>query len=194
MNPSTPAAGQAEDGRPENLSVMPKRLVALRGPLTRRTAMLAVNRLLYLAAEKSTTPVPMEINSPGGPMAHCSEILGVMHGVRYPIATFCRGEVRGAALILAAHGRPGWRAATAGCRFSFSSKWAEAKHGWVPEQVSERLGKVVRDPSGLLGWLDIGGEFGSEEALRCGLIDAISARPVFSGSGPAGDAKPPRPR
>jgi ATP-dependent protease ClpP protease subunit len=61
--------------------------------------MLAVNRLLYLAAEKSTTPVPMEINSPGGPMAHCSEILGVMHGVRYPIATFCRGEVRGVVLV-----------------------------------------------------------------------------------------------
>jgi hypothetical protein len=173
---------------------MLKRLVAVRGPLTRRTAMLVVNRLVYLAAGNSTTPVPMEINSPGGPMSHCSQILGVMQGVRYPIATLCRGEVRGVALVLAAHGWPGWRAAVAECRFSFSSKWAETKHGWAPEEVSERLIKVVREPSGLLGWLQSGGEFGSDEALRCGLIDAISARPIFSGSGSAGDAKPPRPR
>ena len=185
MSVLMPAGQESEGGEQETLAVMPKRLVAVRGPITRRTAILVVNRLVYLAAEDPRAPVPMEINSPGGPMSLSSRILKVMERVACPIATFCRGEVRGAALILAASGLRGFRAAAPECRFSFSSKWREAKDGWVPEQVRQMLLDAVRDPAPLAGWLETGAEFGPEQALKCGLIDSISAKPVFPRKKPA---------
>lgn len=172
--------GETGEDEETELSVLPKRLASLRGPLTKRNAVAMINRLVYLAAEDGKKPIPMEINSRGGAAAQSSSIIRVMDHISCPIPTFCRGEVHGGAVIIAAHGLPGFRAATPDCRFSFAAGSGKAE----TEEISKALTTTLLEDAArgqveLPQWMETGAEFGSEEALRLGLIDVISSKPLY---------------
>ena len=168
-----------EKGLQEGVSVLTRRLADLRGPVTRRTAIYVVNRLLYLAAENPEMPILMEINSPGGAVVSSLEIVRLMDSISCPIITFCRGEARHSAAAIAGHGLRGFRAAAPDCRFSFSSAWAEAKQEALPELMTQMLLEDGSARMQILDWLQGGAEFDVDQALHSGLIDAISPDPLF---------------
>jgi ATP-dependent protease ClpP protease subunit len=158
-------------------SVLLKRSVSLRGPLTRHRVFCIISRVLYLAAEDPSKPLLMEINSRGGTTDHAVDLLRIMDKVACPVVTFCRGEVRGPALVLAAHGRRGCRAATPDCRFSL---WSGSDKESLPETMMELLRTdVAAARPELTRCIELGAEFDAQEALRCGLIDSISPRPHY---------------
>jgi ATP-dependent protease ClpP protease subunit len=114
-------------------------------------------------------------------------ILSTMNGIHCPVVTFCRGEVFGPATIIASHGLCGYRVATPGCRFSlkiFGSKEAARREAELAEPLlpllADILVKNTRQPhERILALLTTGALFGSQEALKMGLVDAIASEPVF---------------
>jgi ATP-dependent protease ClpP protease subunit len=96
-----------------------------------------------------------------------------------PIPTFCRGEARGMAIVIAAHGFRGFRAAAPDCRFSFSTGLPEEQEALSEEVVAILLKDAAKGEMELRRWLETGAEFSAEEALRLGLIDASSPKPLF---------------
>ncbi len=161
-------------------AVLLKRLVSLRGPMTRQKVVFVMGRMLFLAAEDPDEPMLLEINSTGGNTHHTMDILRIMDRIDCRVATFCRGEARGAALVIAAHGEPGFRAAVPECRLSFWSRSARGDADPLPESMLEIL---LQDAGAKrpqrLRCLGRTREFNSLEALRRGLIDAISPKPLY---------------
>lgn len=157
-----------------------RRLTAARGPLTKRTAASIINRLLYLVGEDPRQPIPMEVNSTSGAMAEVLGIVRVMDRISCPVATFCRGEVRGAAVLIAAHGLKGFRVAAPDCRFSFATTSGPADK----EALAAALTALPLKPGAsaqpeFLRWLATGEDFSPDQALLVGLIDLVSPKPVF---------------
>jgi len=164
-----------------------ERGVALRGRITRVIANCCIARLVVLASEDPRSPIVIHIDSPGGSPAEAMSILSTMNGIHCPVVTFCRGEVFGPAAIIASHGLRGYRVATAGCRFSL--RLANSKESWRREAelaepllplLTEILVKNTRQrQEEVLALLTNEVPFGSQEALRMGLIDAIASEPLF---------------
>ena len=141
---------------------------------------MLINRLVYLARDDGSKPIPLEINSPGGAAGETMQILRAMDGVSSAVATFCRGEVRGTAVLIAAHGARGFRSATDDCRFSLAPDPASESSA----ALSEDLVRILLADAGagqdqVRRWLETGEEFSAEGARGAGLTDVISPKPVF---------------
>ena len=155
-----------------------KRVVALRQPITRRNAAYTINRLLYLEAGGDRSPILMEVQSSGGPMEDASGIIRVMERSSCPVATFCDGEVHGTAVVIAASGARGFRVAHPECRFSLPTGLAQPEIDGLMAALTAKLGKDHANGSAeLLEWSRTGAEFNAEQALKLGVIDAISPKP-----------------
>jgi ATP-dependent protease ClpP protease subunit len=176
----TSPAGGSEDVPP--FAALRMRVVPLRGPITKRSAIYFINRLLYLAAESPREPILMEVSSPGGLVAQSVEILRIMDNLSCPISTIARGTVGGTAIVLAAHGLRGFRTALPNCKFSAALDLSAGGEGdssanepW-PSKLSEMIAKDAgKGSERVLSWLASGAEFTAAQALEAGLIDFISA-------------------
>ena len=163
-------------------AVLLKRLVSLTGPMTRERVIFVMGRMLFLAAEDPNEPLLLEINSTGGNTHHAMDILRIMDRIDCRVATFCRGEARGAALVIAAHGAPGFRAAVPECRFSLWLRSARENAEKLSESMREVLLKDIgAHRSQLLRCLEKSADFDSLKALQNGLIDVISPKPLYPG-------------
>ncbi len=159
------------------------RQVPVRGELTRRNAAACINRLLILAAEDGAAPILVEVRSPGGSPAESLALIKTMNGIGCPIATFCR-EAVGSSAVVVAHGRRGCRAATSDARLFFAPASSPGKGR--PQDLSslQTLAEILAQDTGrsaaeTLRWLQQGAQFSAQEALRMGLIDAISPKPIL---------------
>lgn len=119
-------------------------------------------------------------------MADSLNIISTMNGIRSPVVTFCRGSIGGAAVVIAAHGVKGFRAADPGTRFSLSLQSVPSGNGGLGTHesylklVAQILAHdVVKPEAEILGWLMQGAEFSPQEAMRNGLIDAIACAPLL---------------
>lgn len=163
-----------------------ERRAPLRGRITRQTASCCIARLLVLAAEDQRRPIVAYIDSPGGSARDLLSIVSTMNGIRCPIVTFCRGAVGGPATVIEAHGLRGFRVASPNARFSLKEFDFVADGGRMAGKeallplLAEILAKDARKQKAeVMEWLAKGAEFGSQEALRMGLIDQISTKPIL---------------
>lgn len=176
----TPGVGGNEEVPP--FAALRMRVVPLRGPITKRSAIYFINRLLYLA-ESPREPILMEVSSPGGLVAQSAEILRIMDNLSCPISTLCRGIVAGTALVIAAHGLRGFRTAFPNCRFSAAldlraaNSESESSRGesWPPALTEMLTRDASKGGERLSSWLATGAEFSAAQALEVGLINFISS-------------------
>jgi len=162
------------------------RRAPLRGPITKRMSAFWIARLLYLEAVDRSAPILVDLESPGGPVADSMRAIQVLEKLSCPVAVHCRGTISGTALSIAAHGLKGYRTADPGARFVFTLGSAQAAsnggrgNASSPEELIEGLAKVAgRQASEVAGWLGAGAEFDAQQAAACGLIDAVSAQPLW---------------
>jgi ATP-dependent Clp protease protease subunit len=139
-----------------------------------------------LATENLKQPIITYIDSPGGSVAEALGVISTMNGIRCPVVTFCHGQAVGPAAVIAAHGMRGYRVGTATSRFSFKG-FESAARGQDPAVVESVLPMFVeilaadahKQRDQILKWFKDGVQFSAQEALAHGLIDAISAHPLY---------------
>ena len=168
------------------ISPAQERRVLLRGRITRVVANCCIARLIVLATEDVRRPIVIYIDSPGGSAAAAMNIISTMNGIRCPVVTFARGDVLGAAAIIASHGLRGYRVAAPGCRFGLKvSLSKEARQESIADEpllplLAEILIKNTRQrQEEVLELLRSATPFGPQEAMRLGMIDAIDNEPIF---------------
>ena len=162
------------------------RRAPLRGPITKRSAAFWIARLLFLEAADKRVPILIELDSPGGSLPDSLQAIRVLEKLACPVAIFCRGTIGGTALSIAAHGSKGCRAAAPGTRFVFSAMQSAPASGppagdeGTPADLINGLAKASgRQVSEVAQWLGSGAEFDAQQAAERGLIDAVSAKPLF---------------
>jgi ATP-dependent Clp protease protease subunit len=176
-----------------------ERRVPLRGKITKQLASCCIARLLVLATEDRQKPLITYIDSPGGSAAESLGIISTMNGIRSPVVTFSRGQIGGAAAVIAAHGLKGFRTADPGAHFSLRLQARSAGDGRLdtPESYLKLLSQILAHDTGnpealVLRWLTEGAEFTPQEAIRNGLIDTVAREPLLPRQLPASEsAKPP---
>jgi ATP-dependent Clp endopeptidase proteolytic subunit ClpP len=163
-----------------------ERRVPLRGKITKQLASCCIARLLVLATEERHKPIITYIESQGGSVAESLGVISTMNGVQSPVATFCRGSIGGVAAVIAAHGKKGFRSADPGAHFSLklcnehSTENPADIHESYLKLLSQILAEDTAQPEALvLRWLAEGAEFSPQEAIRNGLIDSISSKPLM---------------
>ncbi len=83
--------------------LLENRIIFLAGPITERTASMAIMRLLYLQSIRKDQDINLYINSPGGLVDQTLAIYDTMQFLGCEVATYCIGQAAsGAALVLAA--------------------------------------------------------------------------------------------
>ncbi len=83
--------------------LLENRIIFLAGPITERTASIAIMRLLYLQSIRKDQDINLYINSPGGLVDQTLAIYDTMQFLGCQISTYCIGQAAsGAAIILAA--------------------------------------------------------------------------------------------
>ena len=163
-----------------------ERRVPLRGRITREIASCCIARLLVLATENRQQPIITYIDSLGGAAAEALGVISTMNGIRCPVVTFCNGQAVGPAVLIAAHGLKGFRVGTPNARFSFkgfesagNANDSAALDSLLPLFADILVADTGRQKEQVLKWFKDGAQFNSQEALANGLIDAVSARPLF---------------
>jgi ATP-dependent Clp protease, protease subunit len=181
----TPRA-RLHSGRPSTgrlTSPIQERRVLLRGKITKLIASCCIARVVVLAAEDQVEPIVIHIDSPGGSASEAMGILSTINGIRCPVVTVCRGQAAGPAAVIAAHGKHGSRSALSSSRFSFgvgcfsdrASSNFESLYRMLAEVLAKDTGREVEE---ILEWFSTGAEFGTQEALRKGLIDSVTGTPA----------------
>jgi ATP-dependent Clp protease, protease subunit len=160
-----------------------ERRVPVRGPITKLVATSCIARLLVLAAEDQHAPILAYIDSPGGLASEALRILSSLHGIECPVVTFCRGPQGGPATALAAHGVAGFRVCSPNARFAFKFDIENPRHRSTEACLKSLAEILARDsrksPDQVWQWFSNKTEFTAQEAIANGLIDSISAKPVF---------------
>jgi len=163
-----------------------ERSVPLRGRITRQLAACCIARLIVLGTERSEQPIIIYIDSPGGSIADAIPILSTMNGIKSPIATLCTGEANGPAAAILAAGSAGCRAAISGASFTFKPARAiKTGRSMASDEkfiymLAEIMAKDIGKPEAeVIGWLQAGAQFDTQQAISKGLIDSISAKPVL---------------
>jgi ATP-dependent Clp endopeptidase proteolytic subunit ClpP len=163
-----------------------ERHAPLRGRVTKQSASCCIARLLVLAAEDPKNPIVAYIDSAGGSAGESLSILSTMNGIRCPIVTFCRGTTGGPAVVIAAHGLRGFRVAAPNTRFSFKDFDFVGRAGKMTgkESFLPLLAEILSEDSHrpkeeFLELLAKGAEFNVQEAIRLGLIDQVSSKPIL---------------
>lgn len=161
--------------------VLHSRRVPLRGPLTERTAACCLNRMLVLASDNKKQPIVIEIDSTGGPIVHALSIIRTMNGIACPVATFCRGAVQGAAIIIAAHGSKSHRVSAPGAEFTFGDIARESEATCWHSLIQILAHDTGREEQEIASWLAERGAFDAQRALQMGLVDVLGTKPIFPG-------------
>lgn len=167
--------------------VLQSRRVPLRGPLTERTAACCINRMLILAADNRRQPIIIDVESPSGSIREALAIIRTMNGVACPVATFSRGEVGAAAMMIAAHGVKGFRVAHSSTEFtippgfgrseraSTNGEDEKVRHSFI-QLLAHDTGRSVDD---VAAWLEDGLVLPADGAHNGGIIDSIGLKPLF---------------
>lgn len=157
----------------------------LRGHLDNQLASCCIARLLVLATEDSHKPIVTYIESSSGFVPEALNVISTMNGIRTPVVTFSRGLVSGPAVVIAAHGKKGFRTAEPAAQFSLKLETpGNNQHPEPPESYLKLLVQILaadttRPEAEVLGWLTRGAVFTAEQAIEHGLIDAIGRAPIF---------------
>jgi ATP-dependent Clp protease protease subunit len=167
-------------------ALLKSRCVLLRGEITEESARDCMAQLLFLGYGASTLTATLFVDSPGGHVGAAVALLRTMSELPYPLATHCLGAAGGAAAAIVAHGRPGMRTSVPEARFAFAPSSADAAHGYVEaefaqcdtallEFIAEDAHKHEEEVATLFR---VEALLTAEEALKFGLIDAISGEPA----------------
>jgi ATP-dependent protease ClpP protease subunit len=178
--PKTPARVPKSTG--VLTGVLHSRRVPLRGLITERIAACCINRILVLAADNRRQPIIIEVESPGGSVREALSIIRTINGISCPVATFSRGYVGGAAVMIAAHGRRGFRVAVPATRFQLAPGLStEPNHDVGPwHSVLQILAAAsLRPEAEIEQWLRVGAEFDPQKAVASGIVDVIGTKPLF---------------
>jgi len=187
-NKAALAAPKAPAREPKSTGVLTgvlhSRRVPLRGLITERIAACCINRLLVLAADNRRQPIIIDVESPGGSVRDALSIIRTINGITCPVATFSRGYVGGAAVIIAAYGRRGFRVAVPNTRFQFAPGLSSDPNGVGPwHSVLQLLAAASNRPENEVEqWLQHGAEFDPAKAVANGLVDVIGTKPLFPDS------------
>lgn len=163
------------------------RRVPLRGVLTERSAACCINRMLILAADNKRQPIVVDVETPTGPLRDAVSVIRTMNGVPCPVATFSRGHVGVAGLLIAAHGLKGYRVAHPATHFRVPQGVATAEnhdpeakfwHG-VLQILAQDTGKSEEE---IANWLKKGLDLDAERAIQLGFVDVLGTSPVFPNS------------
>jgi len=113
-------------------------------------------------------------------------VISTMNGIQNPVAIFCRGSIGGAAVVIAAHGKKGFRTADPGAHFSLKLQSDHSidtpldTHESYLKLLAQILAEDTTQPEALvLRWLTQGADFNAQEAIRNGLIDTIGRDPLL---------------
>jgi ATP-dependent protease ClpP protease subunit len=141
--------------------------------------------MLILAADNKQQPIIIDVESNGGPIRDALAIIRTMNGVPCPVATFCRGPVNGSAIVIAAHGKKGFRVSDPGVHFTIPAGLGLNSSGEM-EKLGHTLIQLLSNDTGrsedeILNWLENGFEFGVEGARAAGVIDVVGTKPIFPG-------------
>lgn len=186
---ASPAAAKTPVRVPKSTGVLTgvlhSRRVPLRGLITERIAACCINRILVLAADNRRQPIIIDVESPGGSVRDALSIIRTINGITCPVATFSRGYVGGAAVMIAAHGLRGYRVAIPNTRFQFApGLCSEPNHDVGPwHSVLQILAAAAQKPeSEIEKWLRVGADFDPQKAVASGIIDLVGAKPLFPDS------------
>lgn len=185
IGPKVGTVNHAAPTRSPDVRVLTRNAL-MRGSITELSAVCCMNRMFYLAAQEAGKPILLEINSQGGSLAHTLAVIRTMTDVACPIGTFSRGKLGAGAVMIAAHGLRGFRAAVSTSRFVLALPAKPVSRGWqdvAPDQVMgvlvRALAQDTRQPEATVeAWLRQGVEFTAQQALANGLIDKISDKPL----------------
>jgi ATP-dependent Clp protease protease subunit len=89
--------------------LLENRIIFLAGPISERTASIAIMRLLYLQSVKPDQPINLYINSPGGLVDQTLAIYDTMQFLSCDVGTYCIGQAASGAAIILAAGTKGQR-------------------------------------------------------------------------------------
>jgi ATP-dependent Clp protease, protease subunit len=166
-------------------STVRERRVPLRGRITKQIACCCIARMLVLATEDRQRPIVTYIDSPDGSISQSLAVRSTMDGIKCPVATFCRGQIGIAGILIGSHGMKGARTASTSCVISLalveeaSSRNGDAGGEPYLQLVAEALARDThRSETEVQGWLRQKVRFTAQEALAHGLIDHIAEAPV----------------
>jgi ATP-dependent Clp protease protease subunit len=119
-----------------------RRAVTLIGLIEAPSAAKAITQMLYLHHIDKVRPIRLVVDSRGGDV---DAALGVIDVVRYlgTVGTHCSGTAEGAAAVVVAVGRPGWRTAEPTAQFMLTKAFpGPAAAAGSEEQLARDLSKV----------------------------------------------------
>jgi len=155
------------------------RIVFIGDQINDASASLAIEQMLFLQCEDSTTPLSLYIMSPGGAVTAGLAIYDTMQFLKVPVETYVIGSAASLAALLAAAGRPGFRYALPKARLSIAKAWggenADAKE---LESVNKRITEILvkhtqRTHAQIEKDMEEERSFSASEAIQYGLVDRI---------------------
>ncbi len=169
--------------RSTGLLVRGGRSIPVRGVMTKSAANACIARLLVLASEGPQQPILANVAAPSGLASEALRIISTMDGIRCPVATFALGKIGGAATLLVAHGRRGFRVAAPTAQVLFTFDTERHEHRGTTSHLRLVLEMLARDSQQpeqqVLSWFETTAQFTPEQALANGLVDQISGKPVL---------------
>lgn len=162
-----------------------ERRVPLRGHLDNQLASCCIARLLVLATEDTHKPIVAYIESSSGLVSEALNVISTMNGIRSSVATFSRGLVSGPAVIIAAHGKKGFRTAEPTAKFSLlldksrKNDDSESHESYLKLLVQILASDTARSEAEVMRWFTQGAVFSAGQAVEQGLIDAVSREPLL---------------
>jgi ATP-dependent Clp protease protease subunit len=123
-----------------------RRAVTLIGLIEAPSAARAIMQMLYLHNIDKVRPIRLVVDSRGGDVDEALRVIDVM---RYlgTVGTHCSGTAEGAAAVVVAVGRPGWRTADPTAQFRLTKAFpgpAAAAAAGSAEQLARELAKLDR--------------------------------------------------
>lgn len=166
--------------------LLENRIIFLAGPITERTASLAIMRLLYLQSIKKDQMINLYINSPGGLVDQTMAIYDTMQFLGCDVATYCIGQASSGAAIILAAGMKGNRFALPNAKVMLHQPYggitgqAEDIRIQAEEVLRDKalLNKILakhtgQDPEKIAAEIERDRYMNAQEALEYGLVDEI---------------------
>jgi ATP-dependent protease ClpP protease subunit len=161
-----------------------ERRVPLRGHLDNQLASCCIARLLVLATENNDKAIITYIESSSGLVPEALSVISTMNGIRTPVATFSRGLISGPAVMIAAHGKKGFRTAEPTAKFSLMLDKSgknfdpESHESYLKLLVQILASDTARSETEVMRWFTQGAVFSAGQAVEHGLIDVIGREPT----------------
>ncbi len=170
--------------------LLENRIIFLAGPITERTASIAIMRLLYLQSIKKDQAINLYINSPGGLVDQTLALYDTMQFLGCEVATYCIGQAASGAAIVLAAGAKGQRYALPNAKvmlhqpYSGITGQAEDIRIQAEEILKDKklLNDILakhtgQDPEKIAREIERDRYMSAKEALEYGLVDEILLDP-----------------